>query len=103
MQAVVCLDIAHGKKGSRRATFSIRRSQLLSDDNGIELRRTVLDATDAFRDDEGKPTNNRDLQLRLSDFAFQRLVQEDMGDEDAQISVSCVQLCQFLDEAEECE
>jgi hypothetical protein len=41
------------------------------------------------------------LQLHLSDFAYEEVVQEDLGDQNRQIHISGQQLCQFLAAAEE--
>lgn len=37
---------------------------------------------EAFRDDQGNSTNHPGLKLHLSDFAFEELVQEELGDQD---------------------
>jgi hypothetical protein len=53
-----------------------------------------------FRDEAGNATDYPGLQLRLRDFAYEELVQEQLGDQDAEIHISSRQLCQFLDAAE---
>ncbi|KAI9695105.1 MAG: hypothetical protein M1820_008909 [Bogoriella megaspora] len=100
IRAVVGLDIDYGKKGSRKATLSIWRPRLFDTADGSELRAVDEAADQAFRDDEGNPIDHSGLRLRLSDFACEELVQNEMGDEDTEIYVSAIQLCQYLAVAE---
>ncbi|KAF2229878.1 hypothetical protein EV356DRAFT_561859 [Viridothelium virens] len=100
IRAVVGLDIGYGKKVSRKATFSIWRPRLFDTADGSELQAVEEAADEAFRDDEGNPINHPGVRLRLSDFACEELVQDEMGDEDTEICVSGIQLCQYLAAAE---
>lgn len=53
-----------------------------------------------FRDRDGKPTNHQGLRLRLSDFAHEGLVKDEIGNQDKDLTVSAQQLCLFLSAAE---
>ncbi|CAI6342366.1 unnamed protein product [Periconia digitata] len=96
VQVVVGLDIEYGKKGSREATLSVWRAQVI----GNELRVVDEVADETFRGDQGNNTDHPGLQLHLSDFAHEELVQEELGDQNREINVSGQQLCQFLAAAE---
>ncbi|KAF2787057.1 hypothetical protein K505DRAFT_288605 [Melanomma pulvis-pyrius CBS 109.77] len=100
VRAVVGLDIVYGEKGSRKATLSIWRPRLFDTADGPELRTVQEVKDEAFRDDDGNPTNHPGLRLRLSDFAFEELARREMGDEDVEISISGIQLCKYLVAAE---
>ncbi|KAF1992951.1 hypothetical protein P154DRAFT_451502 [Amniculicola lignicola CBS 123094] len=99
VRVVVCLDIEYGKD-SRKATLSTWRPQLFSTANGYELRAVEEAVDEAFRDDEGHPVEHPGLRLRLSDFTCKELVEEELGDEDAEICISGIQLCRYVDAAE---
>jgi hypothetical protein len=43
-----------------------------------------------FRDDAGNATDYPGLQLRLRDFAYEELVQEQLGNQDAEIHISSI-------------
>ena len=53
-----------------------------------------------FRDDQGNPTSHAGLRLRLQDFAYQELAQQEIGDYDQELTVSSEQLCEYLTVAE---
>jgi len=53
-----------------------------------------------LRDDQGNTTDHPGLRLRLSDFAYEELVQKELGDQNREIHISGQQLCQFLAAAE---
>ncbi|CAG5188981.1 uncharacterized protein ALTATR162_LOCUS12076 [Alternaria atra] len=100
VQVVVGLDIEYGKKGSRKATMSVWRTQVVSTANGDELRVVQEVADEAFRDDDGNPTDYEGLQLRLKDFAYEELALNEIGDEDLKVGISTRQLCEYLGAAE---
>ncbi|KAF9738645.1 hypothetical protein PMIN01_03928 [Paraphaeosphaeria minitans] len=79
VQVVVGLDIEYGQKGSRRATLSVWRTHLAHTGDGDELRVVQVIADEAFRDDEGHPTDLPGLRFQLSDFACEELTQESQG------------------------
>ncbi|KAH8724694.1 hypothetical protein GQ44DRAFT_727483 [Phaeosphaeriaceae sp. PMI808] len=63
--------------------------------------KSIEESTDeAFRDDEGNPINHPGLRLRLSDFACEEIVQDELGSEDLEICISGIQLCEYLAAAE---
>ncbi|KAF1841541.1 uncharacterized protein K460DRAFT_388461 [Cucurbitaria berberidis CBS 394.84] len=99
IRVVVGLDIAYGKE-SRKATLSIWRSQLFDTTDGPELRAVDVVMDEAFRDDEGNPVDHPGLRLHLSDFTCEGLAREELGDEDADICISGIQLCRYIDAAE---
>ncbi|KAL5430079.1 hypothetical protein PMIN07_007484 [Paraphaeosphaeria minitans] len=80
VQVVVGLDIEYGQKGSRRATLSVWRTHLAHTGDGDELRVVQVIADEAFRDDEGHPTDLPGLRFQLSDFACEELTQESQDD-----------------------
>lgn len=117
VQVVVGLDIEYGKKGSRQATLSVWRTRVFHFDDGDELRVVqeiadevclILDKvlsplifwhfSQAFRDDQGDPTNYPGLHLQLRDFANEELTQGEV--EDQELSISTQQLCEYLTAAE---
>lgn len=53
-----------------------------------------------FRDDEGHPTSHTNLRLRLRNFAYQELVEQEIGDWDQELTISFKQLCEYLAAAE---
>ncbi|KAH7061029.1 hypothetical protein BKA63DRAFT_538703 [Paraphoma chrysanthemicola] len=91
VRVVVGLDIQYGKDLSK-ATLSIWRPELSDGPSGPDLRAVDV----AFRDEKGNPVEHAGLQLRLSDFACEELAREEMGDDDTEINVSGIQLCQYL-------
>ncbi|KAL9618293.1 MAG: hypothetical protein Q9160_007004 [Pyrenula sp. 1 TL-2023] len=120
IQIVVGLDIEYGKieNDSRKATLSVWRTHLVPVADGQELR-VVQEIKDkvfstlkyyflfstsdkyhlqAFRDDQGNPTGHSGLRLQLVDFAPKSLQQ---GVEAREISITDVQLCQYLAAAED--
>ncbi|PVH92418.1 hypothetical protein DM02DRAFT_733711 [Periconia macrospinosa] len=97
---VVGLNIEYGKKGSRKAALSIWRTREFPTDDGPELRAVQVVAGKVFRDDKGHPTSHTDLRLRLRDFAYQELVQQEMGDWHQELTISSEQLCDYLAAAE---
>ncbi|KAF2804388.1 uncharacterized protein BDZ99DRAFT_397834 [Mytilinidion resinicola] len=99
VRVVVGLDIEYGKD-SRKATLSIWRPQLFRTASGYELRAVEEAVDEAFRDDEGHPVEHPGLRLRLSDFTCKELAEEELGDEDAEICISGIQLCRYVDAAE---
>ncbi|CAN9300260.1 unnamed protein product [Alternaria alternata] len=100
IEAIVGLDIEYGKKGSRKATLTVWRTRERDTSTGKELYVEKEVKDEVFRDDAGNATDYSGLQLRLRDFAYEELVQEQLGDQDAEIHISSQQLCQFLDAAE---
>lgn len=102
IQAVIGLDIEYGKKASRKATLSVWRPRLTNTADGLELSSVEEVSDAAFRDEDGNPTDHLGLRLRLSDFAYEALAQSDLGEENAELTISGVQLCNYLTEAEEC-
>lgn len=99
IRVVVCLGIEYGKE-SRKATVSIWRPQVFPTADGPELRAVEKPADEPFRDDKGDPVHHPGLRFRLSDFTFEGLAQEELGDEDTDIYISGTQLCQYLDAAD---
>lgn len=99
VRVVVGLDIEYGKD-SCKATLSIWRPELSDSPSGPELRAVDVVADKAFRDEKGNPVEHPGLRLRLSDFACEELVQEEMGDDDTEVCISGIQLCQYLAAAE---
>ncbi|KAA8627250.1 Z1 domain containing protein [Pyrenophora tritici-repentis] len=99
VRVVVGLDIAYGKE-SRKATLSLWRPQLFDTPDGPELRAVDMVVDEAFRDDEGNPVDHPGIQLRLSDFTSKGLARKEIGDEDADICISGIQLCRYIDAAE---
>ncbi|KAF2458011.1 hypothetical protein BDY21DRAFT_303212 [Lineolata rhizophorae] len=99
VQVVLGLDIEYGRKGSRKATMSIWRTQMVGPPDGKEL--TVVQEVEnaPFRDDQGNPTSHPGLRLRLGDFAYEELAQE-IADDAHELNVSTEQLCECLDSAE---
>ncbi|KAF2180844.1 hypothetical protein K469DRAFT_753181 [Zopfia rhizophila CBS 207.26] len=65
-----------------------------------ELRVVQEVADEAFRDDQGVPTDHLGLQLHLSDFAYEDLAQDEIGDHGRELVASAQQLCQYLTAAE---
>lgn len=100
VQVVVGLDVEYGQKSSRKATLSIWRPQIFDTAEGPELRAVEEALDEAFRDANGNPTHHLGLRLRLSDFAHQDIVHNEMGNEDSEISISGAQLFEYLSEAE---
>ncbi|KAF2726979.1 hypothetical protein EJ04DRAFT_539181 [Polyplosphaeria fusca] len=100
VQVVVGLDIEYGKRGSRQATLSVWRTRMINTDEGAELRVFKDLADEPFRDDRGMPTAHPGLRLRLSDFAYEELAQEEIGENDQDLMVSAEQLCDYLTAAE---
>jgi hypothetical protein len=49
---------------------------------------------------KGNPTNHPSIRLCLSDFTYEELVQNEMGDEDAVLCIFEIELFQFLAAAE---
>ncbi|KAF2802115.1 uncharacterized protein BDZ99DRAFT_492279 [Mytilinidion resinicola] len=101
VQVVVGLDIEYGKEGSRKATLLVWRAQIAHTTNGDELRVVREIADEAFRDDQGHPTNHPGLRLQLSDFACEELTQDAIRGEDREITVSSLELCQYIAVAED--
>ncbi|KAH5618965.1 hypothetical protein HBI23_245930 [Parastagonospora nodorum] len=99
VRVVVGLDIAYSNE-SRKATLSLWRPQVIDTSDGPELRAVEVVMGEAFRDDEGNPVDHPGIQLRLSDFTSKGLTREEIGDEDADICISGIQLCQYIDAAE---
>lgn len=100
IRVVIGLDIEYGKQGSRKATLSVWRTDLFHTPNGDELRVVQEAVDETFRDSHGNATDHPGLRLRLSDFAYKGLVQNEIGDQDEDLVVSAQQLCQFLSAAE---
>lgn len=114
VQVVVGLDIEYGKKGSRKATLSVWRARVFHLADGDELRviqeiadevclilkqsfiSSFLCSPQAFRDDQGSPTDHPGLQLQLADFASLPIPQGETEDQDRKLVVSAQQLCQYL-------
>ncbi|KAI9764196.1 MAG: hypothetical protein M1839_005974 [Geoglossum umbratile] len=84
MRVVVGLDIEYGKKGSRKAKLVVQEI-----------------ADEAFRDDQGNPTDHPGLRLQLSDFAYEELTEDVVRGRDQEILLSTQQLCQYLAAAED--
>ncbi|KAF2270023.1 hypothetical protein CC78DRAFT_611691 [Lojkania enalia] len=99
VRVVVGLDIAYGKE-SRKATLSIWRPQLSKTTNGYDLEAVEKAANEVLRDKEGNPVEHPGLRLHLSDFTCKELAREEMGDEDTEICISRIQLCQYVATAE---
>lgn len=100
MQVVISLDIKYGKKGSRKATLSVWRTYMVNTANGNKSRVVQEIADDAFRDDQGNPTDHLGLRLRLRDFAYKELAHNEIGDKDRELVVSTQQLFKYRDAAE---
>ncbi|KAF2001250.1 hypothetical protein P154DRAFT_490637 [Amniculicola lignicola CBS 123094] len=100
VRVVVGLDIEYSEKGSRKASLSMWRPRLFETADGSELRAVEEAVNEPFRDDEGNPVDHPGLRLRLSDFTYEELAQAEMGDEDAEIFIPGIQLCQYLAAAE---
>jgi hypothetical protein len=58
-------------------------------------------SSQAFRDDQGNPTNHPGLRLQLSDFACKELIEDAIRDGGQEILLSTQQLCQYLTTAED--
>ncbi|KAF2799726.1 hypothetical protein K505DRAFT_332307 [Melanomma pulvis-pyrius CBS 109.77] len=101
VQVVVGLDVEYGKAGSRKATLSIWRTRIAHTTNGDELRVVQETVDEAFRDDQGNPTNHPGLRLQLSDFACEELTRDAIKDENPEITVSSQQLCEYIAAAED--
>ncbi|KAI9770858.1 MAG: hypothetical protein M1839_003021 [Geoglossum umbratile] len=101
VRVVVGLDIEYGGKGSRKATLSVWRTRVFHTDDGDELRVVQEIADEAFRDDQGNPTDHPGLRLRLSDFAYEGLTEDMVRDGDREILLSTQQLCQYLTDGED--
>ncbi|KAH8695787.1 hypothetical protein GQ44DRAFT_779736 [Phaeosphaeriaceae sp. PMI808] len=103
VQVVVGLDIEYGKKDLRKATLSVWRTHVV---NGNEIRVVQEIADEAFRNDQGDPTDHAGLRFYLSDFAHEKLAQDTIGyqhkgqGQDREFVVSTKQLCEYLDAAE---
>ncbi|KAL6711565.1 hypothetical protein ACN47E_004499 [Coniothyrium glycines] len=99
IRIVVGINIAYGNM-SRRATISIWRPRLSKTLRGydLEVEEEVMD--EAFRNDEGGPVEHPGLRFHLSDFTCRRIVEEEMGGEDAELCISGSQLCQYVATAE---
>ena len=69
--------------------------------NFFRLRFLTLPSPQAFRDDQGNPTDSPGLRLRLSDCACKDLVEDVVREGDREIHVSTQQLCQYLTDAED--
>ncbi|MCJ1386747.1 hypothetical protein MMC17_009873 [Xylographa soralifera] len=101
VQVVVGLDIEYGQKGSRKATLSVWRTKVFHTVNEDELR-VVREMTDeAFRDDEGNPTDHPGLRLQMSDFACEELTQDVVRNGNEEIVLSTQHLCRYLATAED--
>ncbi|KAK5011711.1 hypothetical protein BJ546DRAFT_690914 [Cryomyces antarcticus] len=100
VQVVVGLDIEYGNANSRKATLSTWRTEIFHTSDGDELRVVQPIANEAFRDDQGNPTNHSGLRLWLMDFAYEELSRSSIENDDREITVSAQQLCQYLSEAE---
>ncbi|KAL5118396.1 hypothetical protein ACEQ8H_003746 [Pleosporales sp. CAS-2024a] len=100
VQVVVCINLEYNNKKTKKATLSIWRPQLLDTPDGLELRSAEVVADKAFRDDEGNAVEHPGLRLRLSDFTYKELAQNELGDEDTDVYISGSQLCQYLDAVE---
>jgi hypothetical protein len=117
IRAVIGLDIEYGTPGSRKATLSVWRADIfgVGENAKMEVYAEVEDEVgnlhhdfvvnmltwrQVFRDELGIATNHTGLQLQLSDFAYEELVDSELGDVDAPITISAQQLCKFLVEAE---
>ncbi|KAF2176017.1 hypothetical protein K469DRAFT_743120 [Zopfia rhizophila CBS 207.26] len=96
VQVVVGLDIEYGKKRSCKATLSVWRAYMAHTGDRDELRVVQEVVDEAFRDDQGNPTEHPGLRLHLSDFAYEELAQNEIGDQDRELVVSAQQLCQCL-------
>ncbi|KAF2105498.1 hypothetical protein BDV96DRAFT_509271 [Lophiotrema nucula] len=96
VQVVVGLDIEYGKKGSRNATLSVWRTYV----DGNELRVVQEVADEAFRNEQGDPTDHLGLRLQLRDFAYEQLAAREIGDTDRELVITTQQLCEYLDAAE---
>ena len=101
VQVVVGLDIEYGKKGSCKATLSVWRTRLLRTVEGDELRVDQDTANEAFRDEQGNPTDHPGLRLQLSDFACEELTKDAVSEKGREIAISTQELCQYLAAAEE--
>ncbi|KAI9759545.1 MAG: hypothetical protein M1840_003257 [Geoglossum simile] len=101
VRVVVGLDIEYGGKGSRKATLSVWRTYVFHTDDGDELRVVQEIADEAFRDDQGNPTDHPGLRLQLSDFACEGLTTDVVRGGDREILLSTQQLCQYLTAAED--
>ncbi|KAI9763276.1 MAG: hypothetical protein M1839_006523, partial [Geoglossum umbratile] len=101
VQVVVGLDIEYGKKGSRKATLSVWRTHVVHTDDGDELIVVQEIADQAFRDDQGNPTDHPGLRLQLSDFACEELTEDAIRGGGQEILLSTQQLCQYLTAAED--
>jgi len=118
VQVVVGLDIEYGMKETSKATFSTWRTQLFDTADGDELR-VVEEIADqviitpnpfiffyglkmgqAFRDEQGNPTNHSGLQLQLFDFACDELTEHKFDSGVRKIIVPTQELCQYLMAAE---
>ncbi|KAK4981164.1 hypothetical protein LTR66_001493 [Elasticomyces elasticus] len=100
IQVVIGLDVEYGNTNSRKATLSTWRTQIFHTGDGDELGVVQPIENEAFRDDQGNPTNHPGLRLRLKDFAYEELSRSNIGNDDREIVVSAQQLCQYLAEAE---
>ncbi|KAF2022604.1 hypothetical protein EK21DRAFT_105697 [Setomelanomma holmii] len=100
VRVVVGLYIEYGHKKSRKATLSVWRPELVTTDDGLELRAVEEVADKAFRDDEGNAVDHPGLQLRLSEFTYEGLAQKEMGEEDTFIRIPGSRLCEYLSAAD---
>ncbi|OAL53034.1 hypothetical protein IQ07DRAFT_669743 [Pyrenochaeta sp. DS3sAY3a] len=103
VRVIVTMNIEYGEPQSRRASLSVWRPELVESEDGPELHVVEEVVDEAFRDDQGNPVEHAGLRLRRSEFAYEGLAQRELGDDDAEIRISGIQLCQYLDAAEERE
>ncbi|ORY01189.1 hypothetical protein BCR34DRAFT_575120 [Clohesyomyces aquaticus] len=96
IQVVVGLDIEYGKRESRKATLSVWRTYV----NGNEIRVAPEVADEAFRNQQGDPTDHKGLRLQLKDFAYEELALRELGDTDLELVISTQQLCEYLHTSE---
>ncbi|MCJ1426648.1 hypothetical protein MMC29_004551 [Sticta canariensis] len=100
VQVVVGLDIEYGKKGSRKATFSVWRGRCIPTADGVDTEIFQEITDEPFRDDQGDPTDHLGLKIQLGDFACPKTVERELGDQNRELVVSAQELCQYLTEAE---
>jgi len=101
IRVVVCVKLPyHPDDKSRKAMLSVWRPQLFDTPDGPRLRAVAKVEDEVFRDDEGNPVDSPGIQLRLSDFTYEELASDELGDEDAYICISGKQLGEYLNMAE---
>ncbi|USP80714.1 hypothetical protein yc1106_07988 [Curvularia clavata] len=104
IRAVICVKLPYQHEQSRNATceatFTVWRPREFHTAEGPRLRAVAEVEDEVFRDQEGELVENRGIRLRLSDFTYEDLASEVLGDEDKEICISGMKLGEYLEMAE---